>query len=947
MSPTVRVDPASNSALYIVGEELVCDVRWVDAGGVVQPIDETAAFVGTIFVVGGATIASSTAEMLGPPTAPFLRFAWPLTIAEDLAGRRGVYVSLARVTNPGPPVRAVTFFTFSLPVRQLADAIAPVGLLSPSVDAPTLIEISPGGVTISPRGPAGASAAQQLAAARDPDTGHPYTDAPTVAAMAVWLRDQAREAATDVTEEAQEAIAAVGVAIGQAQTSISAANSATAAALAAARKTSGVDLTDPQIPGLLPLRLDGLDPDGTNSARITQTFAYCAANGLPVYVPHGAIIGVGKLGLVGGEIQLPDGLDFTGRPGHEFRRLWPNEAERLFDTASLDVPIRVRIDGLRWRGMAGAIGGFFRGVFRDSILSGLTHLGNVERGQSMVLGLYRSKVLYPVIRDMQAAGGNAGIRIIEGEDSDVILPDVESGDDALQFVPSPASGGKRMVRVNYRGGRGVSSFARGGIMSNDVFADAVIQDCGFRDGVYLKGAGWPLWINSRSHYSWGVVGARAGGAADLAFAALSIRGQRPIQPGEQVTLTSALDPSWNVEGPILSAGSATARGRFQFSSVARTITALDGATPFGGFVPGSYVIVFDGVGVNGVNDNLLARIVDSNPAQLLLDRAPVDEISDLYAVSNNANFTLAVAGTDGPAPADLEVRRRNPGRIDGAVVDAVLDDDGGVRAMASLVSGWVRNLRARLVIRNLRGTALKVADGYPDASNNVIAIEAGAPVNAVPIVDVPYSQGLTLAVDLVAAPGFPAVLIRKKIEFDEDYPEVILNKFICADITVGGTVRVISAGQVAVRAGPEVTRVNAVGLAAIAATGVTTAGLITYAETASGIVSRCNLAGLPGTTAEAAIAINPTATVLIAGDNQSVPGLSAQPGVLARGVATEGQATIALAGAVPASFVGRVELLRNGVSQMPGDDFTTNGTVTLTLAAPMAAGETYRATYRS
>jgi hypothetical protein len=201
---SVRVDPASNAALYVLGDEFVLDVAWVDKAGAVQPIDDTAEYVATIFRAGGETIASVSHEPAGDPAARTARFSFPLAIAEALAGQRGVYVALQQLVSPGPPPRLTTFYTFNLPVRQLAGAIAPTGGLAPRLDAPTLIEISPGGVTIMPRGPSGPSAAQQLASARDPATGLPYINEPTVDEMAGWLRDHAGSAAAEIVAEVVE-----------------------------------------------------------------------------------------------------------------------------------------------------------------------------------------------------------------------------------------------------------------------------------------------------------------------------------------------------------------------------------------------------------------------------------------------------------------------------------------------------------------------------------------------------------------------------------------------------------------------------------------------------------------------------------------------------------------------------------------------------------------------
>lgn len=843
---SVRVDPAANSALYVVGEALILDVRWIDNHQIIQTIDDTAEFTATIFTAGGVTIASVSHELVGGTIEPTARFAFPLSIAGSLAGARGVYVSLARVLDG----TASTFFTFNLPVRQLAGTLAPTGAGAPSVADSTLIEISPKGIAISPRGPAGASAAQQLAATRNEETGLPYIPAPTVAALAAWVRGPADEAAA-------------------------LANAAAAAATGANRQLYGVDLTNPQIVGLSALRVDGLDPDGSNAARANATLAYCAAHDLPVIVPAGALVGLGA------KMILPDGLTLTGGPDHEFRRVFSEEGSRLIDTASVDVASKVQIRNLAWRGMPNMDGSYFRGLFRDSVLERLQHLGSDRKGLAISLGLYNTKVIDPYVGGMPDLTGCAGIRIFEGSDSVVVRPDVTSGDDALQFVAGAETVNKPMRRCYYDGGRGISTHARGGIASADVSVDTQVRDCGFINGVYLKGGGWPLKIIARSYYSWGVLGSRNGGDGAFAFSALSIRGNRPMAAGEQVVLTSALDPSWNATGPILTTGGVGRTGNFAFDSATKTITALAGGVPFSAFAVGAYLIVFDGTGLSGPNDGFISKIVARTNTVLTLADAPVDEVSALYTVSDNANFTMAAAGATGAAPADLQVKRLNPGMIDGLIVDAVCDDAEGIRPQAVQVSGYVKGLRARISVRNPRGKSLRVVGGMPINADNRIALRTStAPGTADPVVDVPYSVGLALDVDIVAAPGQPGVSVRKTLEYDEDFPEVLIDEHVSEGVTVTGTVRGLTAGCAALSAGPDVVRIDATGLRPIGASGVTSARAVDYAAGATGAVSGCDFSGISdGNTLDTVLTIDPAADVVIGIDNAGLPvGTDTWPG---------------------------------------------------------------------
>lgn len=585
---------------------------------------------------------------------------------------------------------------------------------------------------------------------------------------------------------------------------------------------NGINLLYHGLENIAAIRNDGTDADGSNAVAVQAVFDYCAPRLLPIRIPYNARIGL-KVGIYIRDYQI-----ILGEYGHEFISVAPGNVFRTSIAAT-----GVYIDCLRWRSISGAGGVHFAGTYNQSLLSDLEHLGNVDTGGAYSVRLNYTTVYRPKCRNMPASGGNAGFRTLSATYSRVIDPDIESGDDALQMVPPAGQLGNVFNNFYYIGGRGVSLFARGGIISTGPTTNTQLKNVGIIGKTYLRGGGWTLSIGAKSNRSYGIVGGVSSAIGRFAFRSLNRSGALPIQLTENVIITSPSTPAISITGVISSSGLNLVVGQTLVMSATLATITCSTAGAFTNFVVGDYITLYDGSGLNGPNDKFLAKILSRTDNVLGLDTAPVSETSINYTLTDKNNFKFSTPGqANVTLPADAIVRRTTLIEIENVDIDAVCDDATGIRQTCISLSGLIIGAQILARVTNLRVHAITAKDAGPTPSGNVVRIFTDAPPTA------PIATHATIRVQNVtggyyelngyAAPIQPAGITvsgRTTDQFDDDGDDpsaAVSPTTVPGGVTVGGVIQNLSALQPAVLISDLSTRITVKGLQPIAASSTIT-----------------------------------------------------------------------------------------------------------------------------
>lgn len=709
-----------------------------------------------------------------------------------------------------------------------------------------------------------------------------------------------------------------------------------------------IDLTNPGLSGLLPLRTDGLDPDGTNADRINATFAFCASAGLPLGVPDVQI-------AVTKTLIIPSGLRLKGSGRHAFVK---RHAGRLTNTVGQAHD--VRIEGMRWRGVPEFSGPFFYGAFTDSEIFDLEHVESFGSGLAIAFGrLERTQVYRPKVRGMPAVFGAGGIRWSGGGiDSTIYYADAESYDDANQLLPAAGELGISYENCGFVDPRGVSAGARGLIIGTNPNTNCWMRNVFAIRGTW-SGGGWGVRLGAKGHFRYAVTGRVQDGVAVVGFSGIAKRPTPPLQATEVVRITSPSTPGFLIVGVLEWRRTTTFSGRLVFNAAAKTVAAPDVPNAFALIPVGAYIKALDDVTLaetGGPNHLLFSRVAGKiSDNVLLLETAPVaDEDNATYTLTDGMTVAVPAPGMpDGPLPADAVIRRNVIPMIDGLTVTGVIDDAPGIRNTAASMAGYIRRFDIDLTILNPRVKLFGINDGAPEPSRGRLRISsdqaptAPNPFTGQALIDCQYTIGTEIHLDAVTAPGQDGVLVRSITEYDEDEEDVIYNTSLAQSMTVSGTISGLGSQMAAVRAVDNVKRVKIREVIVTAAPGVTDARLAYLGTGVTGSISGCDLEGIAaGNSFETAIRQGIGTSVAIAPDNVGMPGYTLLPGAVKSGTLAAGATTIVMDGSVPASLVTRLDLELGGVMQRAGVDFTTNGTTTLTLSAPVEDGTSFSLRHR-
>lgn len=217
----------------------------------------------------------------------------------------------------------------------------------------------------------------------------------------------------------------------------------------------------------------GVSGDGvTNDAVGLQT---AFNSGLPLIVPKGVKCRVAS------QLIIPTGLDLIidGR----IERTWNGGGSGA--TGAMFIGANASNVHIRGTGTVGAqslsvgSGQVFNGSYNDTVFEGFG-VDTWWGGLAYVISGNRLRMDRVTIRNTLAATGNGGIRYLGGDDFVAYGCHVESGDDALQFVPAESGVASPPTRRGaYIGCTGYSTAARFIAVGSGGTNPSAIEDCSF------------------------------------------------------------------------------------------------------------------------------------------------------------------------------------------------------------------------------------------------------------------------------------------------------------------------------------------------------------------------------------------------------------------------------------------------------------------------------------